>query len=89
MDDRGHLIAELKGVDIRSPANAQAAASANAMNESLSPGRVAEIVGYPGGDDRAPMAGVPRRGVNPGAGECSSPLRRAGGGPSSFTSGAR
>ena len=84
VDDRGHLIAELKGVDIRSPANAQAAASANAMNESLSPGRVAEIVGYPGGDDRAPMAGVPRRGVNPGAGEYSSPFRRAGGGPSSF-----
>ena len=86
VDDRGHLIAELKGVDIRSPANAQAAAAAasNAMNESLSPGRVAEIVGYPGGDDRAPMAGVPRRGVNPGAGEYSSPFRRAGGGPSSF-----
>ena len=86
VDDRGHLIAELKGVDIRSPANAQAAAAAasNAMNESLSPGRVAEIVGYPGGDQRAPMAGVPRRGVNPGAGEYSSPFRRAGGGPSSF-----
>lgn len=86
VDDRGHLIAELKGVDIRSPANAQAAAASamGMMNESLSPGRVAEIVGYPGGDDRAPMAGVPRRGVNPGAGEYSSPFRRAGGGPSSF-----
>ena len=90
VDDRGHLIAELKGVDIRSPANAQAAAAAasNAMNESLSPGRVAEIVGYPGGDQRAPMAGVPRRGSTP-RGEYSSrsAAREAGCRPS--TSGAR
>ena len=33
---------------------------------------------------RESMQGVPRRGVNPGNGEYSSPLARAGGGPSSF-----
>ena len=84
VDDAGVLIAELKGVDIRSPANAAAARSHGGFEASLSPGRIAEAVGYPGGDDRAPMLGVPRRGVNPGAGEYSSPFRRAGGGPSSF-----
>ena len=33
---------------------------------------------------RESMQGVPRRGVNPGNGDYSSPLARAGGGPSSF-----
>ena len=33
---------------------------------------------------RESMRGVPRRGVNPGNGDYSSPLARAGGGPSSF-----
>ena len=76
VDDRGHLIAELKGVDIRSPANAQAAAAASMgmMNESLSPGRVAEIVGYPGGDRQGADGGRAAKGGQSGRGRVLLPV---------------
>ena len=65
----------------------------NSYSATVSPG-----IGSPGRQYAGPahgfvpqrdvIPGVPRRGVNPGNGEYSSPMRRAGGGPSAWYDGA-
>ena len=67
-----------------------AAAAAAAEDTFYDPGWGSDLaaMGRAGVGDhvthRDVMHGVPRRGVNPGNGDYSSPQRRAGGGPSSF-----
>ena len=82
-DARGELYADLRGVDIHAgnmPQNVASPTRARAARPS---------VVVPDGTHRDAMIGVPRRGVNPGHGEYSSPMQRAGGGPSSFRIGGR
>ena len=82
-DARGELYADLRGVDIHAgnmPQNVSSPTRARAARPSI-------VV--PDGTHRDAMIGVPRRGVNPGHGEYSSPMQRAGGGPSSFRIGGR
>ena len=94
-DAGGNLVADLRGVDIHAPNQnqnvhhqhspgrwQQQQQQGGGANDHHDPGVNVYHASQQGAGVDIP--GMPRRGVNAGQGDYSSPLRRAGGGPSSF-----
>jgi hypothetical protein len=99
-DAGGNVHADLRGVDIHASNQKQNQHQHSPGRGGYQGGHQGGGGGYHGGGDgggggqhhgggagdsiHADIPGMPRRGVAPGQGDYSSPLRRAGGGPSSF-----